>query len=407
MSGKWIALLLVAVAVVCREASLRYTQASAEASLQVDLPTASGPSKKTADPGTIAALIDDLGSPDARRRDEAGAALMEMGPDSYAYLREAFVGTRIYEMRRRIRQVVLELYLTEHLGPPRAFLGISHLGVSVTETGDARVPSWGTALSVTDVFKASSAQRAGMQSGDLVVALNGASGTHERQAIEFTRWIGEQTPGTLCRVTLLRGGKGIKLVEDGKSGFARNLLAEARAQEVTHEDDPRVWPGNGAVRLQSVRGVPIEVDVRDGDMILALDDEPLPERGAAERFEAWRSGTWSGKGTPKKTRALQPGAIGRVVPGANPNDAAGETMRSIHLIRGGEGIDLNVTLGRWPTYLGDQAQGAPRAANQGERDRIIESFGSWWRETFDPEGTFSERADLDPAWDLRPGRTRS
>lgn len=352
------------------------------------------------DAKTLAALIDALSSPEARRRDLAGAALMEMGPECYAPLREAFLATRIFEVRRRIRQIALELYLSEHLGPPKAFLGISHRGISVTETSDPRVPPWGTALYVTDVFKASSAQRAGLQSGDLVIALNGKAGTHEHQAIEFTRWIGEQTPGTPCEVALIRGGKGVKLVQDVRGAFAPKNLAAAKARGVTHAEDKRVWPGTGAVLLTSVRGVPVETDVRDGDLVLALDDEPLPQQGAEARFQAWVAGAWTGKGTPKKVRVLQPAAPGR----ARAPEAKDAMLPSMQVLRGGEGIDLAVTLGRWPTYISEQSQGAPRAASPGERDKVIEAFGTWWREVFDPDGVFSERADLDPEWNLRPGR---
>lgn len=350
------------------------------------------------DPAKITSLIAALSSPDSHARESATLTLMEAGPECYGPLREAFSTTRLYDVRRRIRVIALEIYLTERLGPPKAFLGISHRGLPVMENNEARVPPWATALFVTDVFKASSAQRAGLQSGDLVVALNGKPATLEKPAIEFTQWIGEQAPGTQCEVMVLRGGTGHKLVSDARMEFRPSVLGAAQVEAVTHAQDGRVPPGVGGVLLRSVRGVPVELDVQDGDLILSLDEEPLPESGADAHFRQWVEGKWKGKGFRRATRPPQ--AVGRFQPGEEV------VLQTAHVLRGGEGVDLTVALGRWPTYLSDQVQGAPRASSVGQREYIIESFGSWWTERFDPEGTFSERADLDREWRLEPGLQR-
>lgn len=369
-------------------------------------PTASATSRTTTAQATekpvpvlISNLISDLSSTDSQVRESSTVALMEMGPECYGPLREAFTSTRLYDVRRRIRQVALELYLTEHLGPPKAFLGISHRGTPVMEASDGRVPPWATALYVTDVFKSSSAQRAGLQSGDLVLALNGKPGTLEYQAIEFTRWIGDQAPGTRCEVMVIRGGKGHKLVPDPRGQFNPKSLAPAKFEAVDHARDGRVPPGVGGILLKSVKGIPVELNVQDGDLILALDEEAIPAEGTEQRFGDWLEGKWKGRGMSRQA----PIRLGGAQLQRPPQQAGDHTVQTAHLLRGGEGIDLTVALGRWPTYLSDQAQGAPRAANPGQREHVIETFGSWWRETFDPKGLFSERADLDPRWRLGPG----
>lgn len=350
-------------------------------------------------PAMVANLINDLSSPDSHVRELATVTLMEMGPECYGPLRDAFRSTRLYDVRRRIRQVVLELYLTEHLGPPRAFLGISHRGTTVLEASESRVPPWATALYVTDVFKSSSAQRAGLQSGDLVLALNGKPGTLEYQALEFTRWIGDQAPGTRCEVFVLRGGKGHRLTSDGRGVFTPAALAPAKFEAVTHVKDARVPPGVGGILLTSVRGVPVELNVQDGDVILALDEDVIPADGTEQRYRDWIEGKWKGRGINRLAQIRQPIQLGRAQQQIPPD----QMVQTAQILRGGEGIDLTVALGRWPTYLSDQAQGAPRAANAGQREHIIETFGSWWRETFDPDGIFAERADLDREWRLEPG----
>lgn len=363
--------------------------------LQADTsPPSSNLEKKQPAPSEeITELVDALSSPQAHTRDNATTILMEMGPECYAPLRQAFNTTPFYEVRRRIRQIVLEIYLTEHLGPPRAFLGISHRGQSVTEGMDGRVPAGGTALFITDVFKASAAQRAGLQNGDLVVALNGEAGTLENQAIEFTRWIGEQSPGTKCEVSLIRGGQGIKLIEDGIGKFRPGALEPVKFRAVTHEQDPRVPQKGAAILLESVRGVPIEIPVKDGDLLVALDEEPLPGQGADDRFRKWISGEWRGRGT-----FIRNPNVRQVLPQVQPQGQEPQGRPSAQILRGGTGLDVPVVLGRWPTYLSDQSTGAVRAGNPGQREQVIETFGAWWRETFDPEQSFSERADQDADW---------
>lgn len=345
---------------------------------------------------SIDSLLADLESPECMVRDAAAILLSEKGPECYEPLRKLFHQTRFYEVRRQIRQITLEIYLSERFGPPRAFLGISHHGMPVGEAQDTRVPPWATALRITDVFKASSAQKAGLQSGDLVTAMNGRAATIEYPALEFTKWIAEQTPGTQCEVTVLRGGKGVKLVAHERSPFRPEALRTVTFEARSHADDPRVPPGVGGIVLTDITGVPIEIDVREGDLILALDEEALPVAAAAERFEKWRQGQWVGRGFPVDVGRLPPQAQLRLQPGQ------AVMVRTAQILRGGEALNIVVSLGRWPTYLADQMQGAPRAGGGGQREQVIESFGSWWRETFDPDGLFSERAEYDPDWQLKP-----
>ncbi len=351
--------------------------------------------KAPAEPSQIASLIEDLSSPNGGKRDSAAVLLGEMGPECYVPLRQVFRQTRYYEVRRRIRQIALEIYLTERLGPPRAFLGISHRAMAVVESQDARVPGWATALLITDVFKPSSAQEAGLQSGDMLTSLNGKASTLEYPALEFTRWISEQTRGTRCEVSVLRGGKGVKLVAHERSPFRPDAIQTVKYEARTNEDDARVPPGVGGILLTDIKGVPLEIDVREGDLILALDEDPIPKDGAEEHFAKWMRGEWKGRGIPV--------GVGRQPPQVRLQLGGEQKMaQTAQILRGGEGLNLTLSLGRWPTFLADQMQGAPRAGGSGPREQVLESFGSWWRETFDPDGLFVDRVEHDPDWQLKP-----
>jgi len=340
------------------------------------------------------ARLRDLASPNWSVREEATNKLMEAGPGCYALLRQAFHSTRSHEVRRRIKRIALENYLTEHVGPPRAFLGISHRGQPVAESGDARIPGWATALYITSVFGGTAAEQAGLKSGDLVMALDGKSGTLTYPAIEFTEWIGTQTPGARCSLRVVRGGRGIKLVEGPTEGFAPQMFADVGAKFVRHEGDARVPHEGVGILLQDTLGVPAKLDVMAGDLILALNDQPIPTEKAEEHFRSWLRGELPLPPPPEKNL---PPRVGLARPPRGPQAGA-----SAQILRGGEGLNISVALGRWPRYLSGNPRRAAAVPGAVTAEQAQATFADWWVEAFDPTGEFGETVDDDARWRLEP-----
>src|ERR1043166_8027366 len=133
-------------------------------------------------------LINELRSPVWRVRDEATSTLMEKGTEIFDPLRKEFNRTRSYETRRRIKDIAREVYLTDKLGPPMAFLGISHNAYDLRNVDEPRLEPGATALRIECVFPGTAADRAGIQPGDLLIAINGKRAMIEEPALNMTKW---------------------------------------------------------------------------------------------------------------------------------------------------------------------------------------------------------------------------
>jgi hypothetical protein len=342
-------------------------------------------------PETIDRLIRDLSSPRWTVREAACNALMDAGTAAYRSLRSEFRETKSYEVRKRIRQVAREIYMSEQLGPPRAFLGIAHGGINTPDSDDSRVPAWASGLFLREVFHGTGADRAGLLRGDLIMALNGRTGTKDFPALEFTQWIASQRPGTVCVLNVIRGGTGVRLDSSVIGGFTPAAFARARVKAVRHDDDPRVPYEAAGLLLEDDSVLDWKLKKEDqphiakGDLILALNEKPIPLEGAVEHFGRWCREELS-------------------VPAPPDNDARANPAPpkpSVQLLRGGKGFDLDVTLGRRPAHL-DQAARLPRGAEPTQREQALASFAAWWQETFDPQGLLADTAEEDPRWELEP-----
>jgi hypothetical protein len=339
----------------------------------------------------IESNLRDLGSPHYRIREQAMAALMDAGPAAYPLLKRAFDERATFDFRRRIKQIAQEIYLTETVSPPKAFLGISHLGRSARSTDDARIPGWGTALLITDVFIGSSAELAGIRRGDVVMMMDGRPAIGEYVATNITEQIGRRRPGDPCELGLIRGGQGLVLRDGDTEGFSAADLAKCRYEQVGPEDDARVLPGTIALKLLDVKPLGEKSPAQAGDLLIALDDEPLKadaaDGGLAE---------WAAKGPrplSKEVLDLLPAQRGPVVR---------QRMRgTAQILRGGQWVTMTVRLGRWPTYLNDWLLRS-RNLDVQAATTAMSGFEEWWQATFDPSGAFSIRADGDPRWRMQP-----
>lgn len=354
--------------------------------------TGPGEPQEAAPPASVEQLIKDLGNPQWKLRDAATTALSRRGPEIYEPLRLVFSANKDFESRRRIRDIVREVYMTEHLSPPRAFLGISHSVRQGFDALDGRCPPWGTALSITDVFQGSAAYKSGLRPGDMILALNGKSGTFDNTASGFTQWIGSQRPGTQCEARVLRGGLGLRLMESENGSVIRDVVSKATTRIVHHADDARVpheWAG---VLVEDAGKVPSDADFRTGDLILAFNDQPIPLEGTEAFLSKWKDGEM------KAVAGRQIVPMVGVIQRQNQDEKPGA---SIYLLRGGEGFDLKVELGYWPTFLWQSSRATQRADGTTQA-QVIEAFDVWWSETFDPNGELIEQSGQDPKWQIEP-----
>lgn len=332
-------------------------------------------------------LIRDLSSPVFRTRERAAAQLMDAGDRALPWLIQAFESRSSFDTRRRIKQIALEIYLTIHVAPPRAFLGISHLGYAGETKDDARIPIWGTGLLITDVFTGSAADIGEIRRGDIILMLDGKPSVGDYKATNFTDQIGRRRPGAPCTVGLLRGGEGLYLREGNTKGFDPADFAAGKYEVVRPEDDPRVLPGTTALRIIDASGLNPMLSLKTDDLVIALDDELLDPNA-----EDGGIGIWARKQSPPSpTQATEPNPL---PPGVGMRKLSRATAQ---ILRGGTWYTMTVRLGRWPSYLNDWLARS-RALDGASVAAALDGFEAWWGTTFDPKGNFGDRADGDRRW---------
>ncbi len=311
----------------------------------------------------VQSLLDDLDDPVWRVRETATESLIERGPALYDAMRVEFANTKSYEARRRMRRIAEEVYVTEAVGPAPAFLGIQR---DISSTPDPRIPGNAKSELVRSVITCTAAERGGLRSGDLIVSLNGDWITDSFPAKGFVQWIADQRPGTPCRLGILRGGLGFELRNELQK-LTTEQLARIEFDVATQADDPRVPSKGAGILIQ--RDVEF-LDLRTGDLILAIDRKLISAEDAKEAFDTWvrgqsvasDDGESEGPGDKKEGQAEKT-----------------EQVRSLHVLRGGEWLKSEVKLGHRP----------PRVENRRvseTRGNAARDFRIWWRETFDPTG---------------------
>lgn len=354
---------------------------------------ADGPSAPatTAEPG-VEQLLGELSDPVWRKREIASARLERMGTSINDELRRAFVQSPEYEVRSRIKRIAHEAYLNEHIGPVRAFLGIQHDPYDYTATSDPRIAPGFTGLRLTLVVWGSAASMAGLHPGDIVIALNGEYGTFGNPATGFTRWIGEQLPGTTCTVTVFRGGSGRLLFNNNEHrGFDPRGFAKTERRLVRPEEDPRVLPGLAGIVLEDVSQADPRLSLEPGDLILGLDGESLSPDSAMSKFGEWCE---HAAPPPVQDGQIGPGNI-LIGPGGRPV----QTIKpSIQILRGGSVVDFQVTLMARPANL-NNGRGWQRGNVSEERLRDADlAFEAMWETAIGKDGPVADVADAEAIW---------
>jgi len=298
------------------------------------------------DDATLSELIDDLGSAYQDEREAATEQLMRSGASLDAPAWKAHLRANRFEVRRRVKQIMRELFLTQRLGPPPAFLGIGYVGYPSGPPVHGRVPAGSTALLITSIVPWSAASRAGLQRRDLVVALNSFRFLPPDSPLDIPPWIKNQPLGTTCRLGVIRGGTGRVLNDDDPPGFDPRAFSKIEMEVVTADADPRLTPGSVALRITDIARADARLALASGDLLVALDGEPLPADEPLDRLGRWAAGDWVG----------QPagGVQAPVPPGPRPGGRRA-TGPSAQILRGGEYVTLEAVLGRRPTHLAGPA----------------------------------------------------
>ena len=339
---------------------------------------------------TLSQLIKDLGSPVWRTRETATLSLMQRGPEIYDTLRTAYRQTSQYEVRRRIKRVAAEVYLSQLLGPAPAFLGISHTRGDPTWQTDARIPAGGSALLINDVFPWTAANRAGLRRGDLVVSLNDDRATAEHPAGRFPLWIKAQRIGTPCRLGVMRGGSGRVLNRRTMRGFDPRGFAKLKTRVLYHADDAKIAEGYAGFLIEAVGRADPRLGLKRGDLLIALDGHPIRAEGAVEAFEKWTQGQRYGE--PPAT-----GGVPKVLPGNAGNAPSEEAVPSAQILRGVLWLELSATLGRRPAFLP-----GGRASARGTKDRVLDdadaAFDAWWETEFQKGHSAAGRPGAEEGW---------
>jgi membrane-associated protease RseP (regulator of RpoE activity) len=155
----------------------------------------------------IETLIAALGSPVFQERENATEELRTIGAPAFRNLRETYHGTEDFEVRSRIEAIVREAYVNHHLYDHFGFLGITQNFDTLSSDQDRRIPQGHVGIKIGNVLPGTGAARAGLQAGDVIVALDGEplNGSGQRATQLFGSEIRKRGPGTIIVLSILRG----------------------------------------------------------------------------------------------------------------------------------------------------------------------------------------------------------
>lgn len=160
-------------------------------------------------PDDILALIDRLSSTDYEQRQAADAALRAIGAPAVPYLSRRYDQADDFETRVRIQRIAERSYFWDRVLGRNGFLGIQHRPYS--SRGDVRVEEGTAAFVIGRVIEDTSAARAGLQDGDLIVAIDGNKLPATADANDFAEQIRHKRPGTPITLEIYRGNQHIEM----------------------------------------------------------------------------------------------------------------------------------------------------------------------------------------------------
>jgi len=154
----------------------------------------------------IRALIADLGADHFRARRDAQRRLIEVGAIQVEEVLEqciqAYAANKDVEVQQRLDEVMFHLVDKFVFDAPKGFIGI-RLSKTIAGEGELVVH----AIEVNEVIPGSGAEEAGMENGDLIIAVDGVAVPADPSTLTFTSAIQSRRPGTIIKVDYLRNGQ--------------------------------------------------------------------------------------------------------------------------------------------------------------------------------------------------------
>jgi len=314
-------------------------------------------------PEAMATAVDALDSPNWNERDRAEFELQGVEPVWAGVFRRLARRGASIEAALRLRRAAEELFVSERIGPSRAFLGISHYPVDWER--DPRIAPGYAAMRINHTIPDSQAERARLQRDDLIIAVDGVVPRSLEQATAMSQLIGNHKPGDPCKFVILRGIEGFHINSKSVNGFDLRQLRDLPTQVISSDIDPRLPPGAFGLRVSGEPGADAPFGLMVGDVIIGLDGRPIPAEDSRAAFEAWCDTADRDVDRPVRRRPrliLEP---------------------SIQVIRGGRRIVVEVPLGRVPLDVAAQDNrnppGQPLRGASPERIRELRrDFDRWW-----------------------------
>jgi hypothetical protein len=264
-------------------------------------------------------LLEELDHPRFDVRQAATDQLCILGTSYLPLLVERYQAEPGYELKRRIRYVIENIYLRPLLSGKDGFLGVRVVQRVLTRVHDPERDNPVHGLMIEEVMAGYAAQRGGLMTGDIIISLNGEPLPEDPAPTSFIARISSTPPETELSLRVLRMSSDPRLVE----------VPPAQPQ-------PPALPqrGNaleGATLESTPKGVLI-VDVAAGSPAAAMGMKP----NTFIRSVNARNLTSPTAGTPDLERAL----------------AAARADEALALNLGdAEVVSLKVTLGSRPVEL--------------------------------------------------------
>ena len=160
------------------------------------------------------------------------------------------------------------------------------LGITIQEVNQSLSESFGltkpTGALISSVEKGSPADKAGLEPGDVVLALNGRE---IQSSNELPPLVASIRVGDTARLQIWRKGAMREIsVKVGTNREEKSANAEEKATNhgrlglalrPLSDEERRMFDGRGGLRVESVSGAASRSGVRPGDIVLAVNGEPV------------------------------------------------------------------------------------------------------------------------------------
>lgn len=350
---------------------------------------ADGDAVRPALPASIASAVQSLDSPNWEQREKAEFDLQGIDPAWADSLRAIAHNGATVESALRLKRSAEELFVTQRIGPARAFLGISH--VPVDWPLDARVPPGFAAMRIGHTIRNTAAEKAQLQADDLILSVDGLTPTSMEEAAALSQVIGGHKPGEFCEFVVLRDVEGQLLHSRKVHGFDPRGLRDLRTRPVDWTSDERLPTGARGLLVTGGPRADARSGILSGDVIIGLDGRAIPADDPQRALATW----CEGGDVDESESNSRPNVRTRNIP-----------IPNVQIIRGGRRIVVRVPLGRVPLDVAERDQQRRMPIRGATPTRIRElrgEFDRWWSMSeFSETGDMARRIDPALYWQMNP-----